>query len=71
MTNGWEKGVEAWARGWRTAELEAERVARTIADVLDANGNALDVCGRCALVPTTTGWVRATQRGCPTHSPEA
>jgi hypothetical protein len=43
----------------------------TIADVLDAAGNALDVCGHCPLLPTTTGWVRAAQAQCPMHSPEA
>jgi hypothetical protein len=29
--------------------------------------NRLDGCGRCELLPTTTGWVRATQVRCPVH----
>jgi hypothetical protein len=29
--------------------------------------NRLDDCGRCELLPTTTGWVRATQVRCPIH----
>jgi hypothetical protein len=29
--------------------------------------NRLDDCGRCDLLPTTTGWVRATQVRCPIH----
>jgi hypothetical protein len=29
--------------------------------------NRLDDCGRCELLPTTTGWVRATQVRCPVH----
>jgi hypothetical protein len=29
--------------------------------------NRLDDCGRCELLPTTTGWGRATQVRCPVH----
>jgi hypothetical protein len=31
------------------------------------SANRLDGCGRCDLLPTTTGWVRATQVRCPVH----
>jgi hypothetical protein len=31
------------------------------------SANRLDDCGRCELLPTTTGWVRATQVRCPVH----
>ena len=33
----------------------------------DDHGNRRDTCGWCVQVPTTTGWARATQAGCPEH----
>ena len=33
----------------------------------DEHGNVVDTCGRCTLLPTTTGHVRATQVRCPEH----
>ena len=33
----------------------------------DDHGNRRDTCGWCVQVPTTTGWARATQTGCPVH----
>jgi uncharacterized protein (DUF433 family) len=46
---------------------EPDRPAATLADVLDADGNLPDLCGRCVHLPTTTGWKRAPQVGCPVH----
>jgi hypothetical protein len=31
------------------------------------SANRTDDCGRCELLPTTTGWGRATQTRCPVH----
>ncbi len=33
----------------------------------DVNGNVADRCGWCTLLPTVTGYTRATQARCPMH----
>ncbi|MEV5211363.1 hypothetical protein AB0K35_28205 [Micromonospora sp. NPDC053740] len=33
----------------------------------DVNGNLADRCGHCTLLPTVSGYVRATQSRCPVH----
>lgn len=34
---------------------------------VDAHGNRPDTCGHCTLLPSVSGWVRATQTRCPEH----
>ncbi len=38
---------------------------------VDEHGNRPDDCGRCTLLPSVSGWVRATQTACPVHGTPA
>jgi hypothetical protein len=73
---GTDRATWPWT-GYLTAAKHAEQAADEIAPAgpssgpVDApsrpTGEPVDVCGRCELLPTTTGWVRATQVDCPQH----